>query len=70
MNSDSESRLGAAYAATAFFWWGTIPIYFRFVRHVSSPEIIAHRIVGVTILAFLILAGLRLLPEVRERVQG
>ena len=69
MNADSESRLGGFYAGLSFFWWGVIPIYFQYVRHISATELIGHRVVGVTLIALVLLAALRLLPAVQGAIR-
>jgi chloramphenicol-sensitive protein RarD len=45
--------VGVAYAAGAYLVWGLFPVYFRLLRGVPAPEILAHRIVWSA--AFLVL---------------
>lgn len=44
--ADPRSRSGGiAYAAAAYLTWGLFPLYFRALRGVPAPEVLAHRIV-------------------------
>ena len=40
-----ESTRGTISTVTAFFLWGIFPIYWKALQHVSSTQILAHRIV-------------------------
>ncbi len=40
----NETKRGLIFALSAFTIWGLNPIYFRMIREVSAPEIVAHRI--------------------------
>ena len=35
---------GVLYGVTAFSLWGLVPIYYKALGHVSSLEIVAHRV--------------------------
>jgi chloramphenicol-sensitive protein RarD len=48
-----RSASGVAFAAAAYLIWGLFPVYFRLLRGVPAPEILAHRIVWSA--AFLVL---------------
>lgn len=52
-------RLGAAYAFTAYFWWGLVPIYFKLVATVSACEVLAHRVVWSALLTLAIILATR-----------
>lgn len=39
-----QQKEGIIYAALSYFIWGLIPIYWKFVQHVSAGEILAHRV--------------------------
>jgi chloramphenicol-sensitive protein RarD len=43
-DSARETRLGVAYGASAYLWWGLSVLYFKSIAHVSALEILAHRI--------------------------
>ncbi len=52
-----RSAAGVAYAAAAYLWWGTFPVYFRALAGVPAAEILTHRIIwSVVFLAVLITA--------------
>lgn len=40
-----ESTRGTISTITAFFLWGIFPIYWKALQHVSSTQILAHRVV-------------------------
>ncbi|MRG86307.1 EamA family transporter RarD [Salinibacillus xinjiangensis] len=42
---DRETKLGIIFAASAYFFWGLLPIYWKLVEAVPAGEILAHRIV-------------------------
>jgi chloramphenicol-sensitive protein RarD len=44
-DTSPSSRAGALAAASAFFIWGTVPIYWKQMQGVAAYELIAHRIV-------------------------
>jgi len=58
MSSERDPRLtGLLYGVAAYGWWGFVAVYFRIIRHVPAPEILAHRIVwSVLVLAILVAA--------------
>jgi chloramphenicol-sensitive protein RarD len=44
MKLESEKE-GALYAALSYIMWGIIPIYWKWLQHVPSGEILAHRVI-------------------------
>ncbi len=52
MQTHSEEIRGYFYAVLAFGFWGLIPIYFKLLSHVSSGEILAHRIIWSVVLLY------------------
>lgn len=47
---EKQTLHGAYFALSAYLFWGFIPIYFKFVDHVSPWEILCHRVVWSVIL--------------------
>ncbi|WP_264738767.1 EamA family transporter RarD [Cytobacillus firmus] len=41
---NNEVQTGALYAGFAYFLWGILPIYWKFLDHVQADEILANRI--------------------------
>ncbi|TFE01153.1 EamA family transporter RarD [Jeotgalibacillus salarius] len=41
---ENEERRGIIYTALAYTLWGLLPLYWKFVQHVSADEILANRI--------------------------
>ncbi|MBO6701028.1 MAG: EamA family transporter RarD [Pseudomonadales bacterium] len=64
MNSDN-TRQGVYYALTAYIFWGVVPIYFKWVDHVSPWEILSHRVIWALILLLAILFWTKQLSELR-----
>ncbi len=56
MKNLSQQTLGYIFAFLAFIQWGFFPVYFKFLEHVSSGEILAHRIIWSVVLLWIILA--------------
>jgi chloramphenicol-sensitive protein RarD len=54
---------GVIYGASAYVTWGIIPIFWKFLGHVSAVEIVTHRIVWTLIFAFAAIAAWELLPK-------
>ncbi len=50
---------------TAYTFWGVVPIYFKWVDHVSPWEILSHRVIWALILLLGILIWTRQLHELR-----
>ncbi|MCK5125415.1 MAG: EamA family transporter RarD [candidate division Zixibacteria bacterium] len=65
MDYSQQSGKGVAYAVIAYVWWGAAIFYFKFVAHVSAPEVLAHRIIwSVAFLAVLLLFNKQYKPAV------
>ena len=52
---DKKTIHGAYFAMSAYCFWGFVPIYFKFVAHVTSMEILFQRIVWSVVLLLAIL---------------
>lgn len=65
------NNLGFIYALIAYFIWGVVPIFWRWIDHVDSVEIVAHRMVWSFVLALLLTLILRqwrvFLPILKQR---
>src|ERR1043165_8350857 len=61
---EERSALIAGFAA--FGTWGLIPIYWKLLKTVSAPEILAHRCVWTTLFLVLLLTWQGRWPELRE----
>lgn len=53
----SDEKKGLILGTSTFIMWGVFPIFFKFIDHINSLEILAHRIVwsSVLLLIFLLL---------------
>lgn len=67
----NTARTGVAYAAAAYLSWGLLPLYFRGLRHVPAPELLAHRVVwSLVFLGGLLTARGAWGAVTRERLAG
>ena len=61
----ARTTQGAYFALTAYIFWGIVPIYFKWVDHVSAWEILAHRVVWALVLLICILTYTGELKELK-----
>jgi chloramphenicol-sensitive protein RarD len=59
-----ERTKGVWYAVAAFSLWGVLPLYWKALKTVPSPQILAHRILWSSLYVVLILTTLKKLPEI------
>jgi len=50
---------GAYFATAAYLFWGVVPIYFKWISHVSPLEIVCHRVFWSVILLGIIISVTR-----------
>lgn len=55
MNTQNETKKGLIYGLATFIMWGTFPIYFKFLQHIGSVEILAHRIIWSFVILIVLL---------------
>jgi len=55
---------GVVYAVLAYAAWGFVPIYWKWLTHISPPELLAHRVLWTVVFCALMLTGLRRWREV------
>jgi chloramphenicol-sensitive protein RarD len=60
-----EDRSGLVAGIAAFATWGLIPGYWKFLRQVSPPEILAHRFFWTSLFLILLLSWQKRWPEVK-----
>ena len=51
-----ESTKGTISIVTAFFLWGIFPVYWKALQHVSSTQILAHRVVWSLVFVLVLLS--------------
>jgi chloramphenicol-sensitive protein RarD len=71
----SELRRGAIYALIAYLAWGFFPIYWKFLKHVPSLEILCHRVLWAFIFytAVLVIKRKKIIffwPTKKSHMQG
>jgi chloramphenicol-sensitive protein RarD len=59
-----ERTKGVWYAVAAFALWGVLPLYWKALKSVPSPQILSHRILWSSLYVVLILAAGKRLPEI------
>ena len=57
MSRHRASASGVAFAASAYLFWGTFPLYFRALAGVPAREILAHRIVWSALFLVLLVSA-------------
>jgi chloramphenicol-sensitive protein RarD len=62
----SENIIGIWYAVGAFTIWGFLPLYWKSMNMIPSPQILAHRIFWSFLFTSLFLSMKKRWPEVRE----
>lgn len=50
----AEARIGVMYGIACYGWWGLSPLYFKAIRQVPAPEVLAHRIIWSLVLLYLL----------------
>lgn len=68
--SPREERSALIAGFAAFGTWGLIPIYWKLLKSVSAPEILAHRCVWTTFFLVLLLTWQGRWPELREAARS
>ena len=54
-----DTPQGLAFALTAYFLWGFLPLYIKLLSHIPPIEIIAHRVIWSVPIAMIVLIVLR-----------
>jgi len=68
---DERSRArGVAYAAAAYLTWGLFPLYFRALKGVPAPEVLAHRIAWSAVFLVGLVTVLRRWGDVGRQVRS
>lgn len=59
-----DVKTGVLYALASYLWWGFVPLYFSFVRHVPPLEVVGHRIIWCIVFLLGVLLTQRRGPEI------
>ena len=57
--SNEDSPRGLAFACSAYFLWGFLPLYMKMMAHIPGPEVLAHRIIWSVPIAGIVLILLK-----------
>ncbi len=70
MPKNEDSPRGFAFALTAYFLWGFLPLYMKAMAHIPAAEVIAHRIIWSVPVAGLVLILLGRTADVRTALRN
>ena len=65
-----DSAAGFAFATSAYFLWGFLPLYMKALDHVPPVEVVAHRVIWSVPVAGLILVALRRTKDLRNALRS
>ena len=54
-----KNNLGLIYAFSAYIWWGFIPVFWKQLDHISSAEIVMHRMVWSCVIVLVMIMFMR-----------
>lgn len=58
-NQHEDTSSGIAFAVSAYFLWGFLPLYLKALDHIGPVEVVAHRVIWSVPIALLVLMALR-----------
>jgi chloramphenicol-sensitive protein RarD len=61
-----EQIIGVWYTIAAFLLWGILPLYWKALKAVPSPQILAHRIIWSCVFVTIVLIIRKRIPEARR----
>lgn len=68
--NNRETKIGAAYALSAYFMWGLFPLYWILFNQVPALEILAHRIFWSLIFMFVLLMASKTLGNFIQQLKS
>jgi len=66
----NEQLKGIAFGLGAYALWGILPLYWKLLQHVSSTEILAHRVVWALVFLIVLLTVTRKLPSFLNEIKS
>ena len=69
-SKNEDSPLGFAYALTAYFLWGFMPIYMKALSQIPTLEVLAHRVIWSVPVSVLVLVLLRRTDDLRAALRS
>lgn len=69
-SQNEDTPQGLAFAMSAYFFWGFLPLFFKLLTHVPVAEIVAHRIIWSVPIAATVLILLRRTDALREAIRN
>ena len=66
----SERAIGVSYTLGAFTLWGFLPLYWKALKQVSSPQILAHRILWAFVFVLVLVFQRRRWHDIRRSISS
>jgi len=66
----SERTIGVSYTLGAFMLWGFLPLYWKALKQVSSPQILAHRILWAFVFVLVLVLIRRRWHDIRRSMSS
>ncbi len=67
---NEDSPAGFAFALTAYFLWGFLPIYMKILAHIPTLEVLAHRVIWSVPVSVLVLIVLKRTADLRAALRS
>ena len=68
--TNEDTPAGFAYALTAYFLWGFLPIYMKALSHIPTLEVLAHRVIWSVPVSVMVLLILRRTDDLRAALRS
>ncbi len=66
IKSNEDSAEGLAFAVSAYFLWGFLPLYLKMLSHIPAAEVVVHRVIWSIPIAGVVLITLKRTDALRE----
>ncbi len=70
LKANEDTPQGLAFAFTAYFLWGFLPLYMKLMAHMPPAEVVAHRVLWSLPIAAVVLIILRRTDALREALRN
>ncbi len=68
--ASADVRMGVVYALAAYTFWGIVPLYWKLLDALPTPEILAHRVLWTLLIVAALLAATGRLGELRATLRS
>lgn len=70
IKANEDTPQGLAFALTAYFLWGFLPLYMKLLAHIPAAEVVAHRVIWSVPIAAVVLIVLRRTSALMEALRS